>query len=510
MDVLILSPSWLLAIIFMSLILTYIRKSNKSSAKLPPSPPRLPIIGNLHQLVGKPRPQALWDLAQEYGPIVQLQIGAKPYILVSSPSMAKQILKTHDHIFCSRPISNAAKRLTYEYLDIAFSPQSDHRKEKRKILVSEFLAPKKARSFNRVLVMEIENMVRSLSSLPSNTKVNVSKILLELVKEVVCKVGFGKNYKEIPLSGGSSWEEILEETSLMLNGSFSDNFPWIGQVFDRLSGWNSKLEKCFGNLDAFIQMIVDDHLINNHKDGEISDANKDFVHRMIAISSFENASDYQLTKEDVKALIMNVFTGGIDTTVSALEWAMSEIVKSPRVLKKLQDEIRNCMGRKQKVDELDITKMTYLKLVVKETLRLHPPAPLLVPHECFSQCQIGGYDVFPGTSAIINAWGIGRDRNTWGENADEFYPERFEKLDADFGGGNFELVAFGAGRRSCPAISTAPATVEWVIANLLYWFDWEFDGGVKNEDLDMQEEGTLIVHKKLPLYLIPTKHSWED
>ncbi|KAI7736801.1 LOW QUALITY PROTEIN: hypothetical protein M8C21_011236 [Ambrosia artemisiifolia] len=438
-------PSWLLttaSVFFMLCMFLYTLRSNRSSItspKLPPSPPKLPIIGHLHKLIGKTHHQALWQLSKQYGPIMLLHIGSKPFLIISSPAMAKQVLKTQDHIFCSRPLSKAAKRLTYDYLDIAFSPQSDHRKEKRKILVSEFLGPKRARSFNHVLVMEIESMVSVLSSQSSNTEVNISKMLLALVKEVVCKVGFGKNYSE-PIEG-SSWEEILEEAVVMLKGSLSDNFSLVGEIFDKISGWNSKLEKCFGNLDAYIQMIVDDH--NNHKIAEISEDEKDFVHRLIEMSSMENASNHQLSKEDVKALIMNVFTGGIDTTVVAMEWAMSEIARSPRVMQKLQNEIRNCTGRIQK-------------------------------------------------------------------NAAEFYPERFEKLDLDSGVANFDMLPFGGGRRSCPAINTAPITVELVIANLLYWFDWELPESLKNKTLNMEEEGSLIIHKKVPLCLVPTKHTWED
>ncbi|KAJ0771505.1 putative cytochrome P450 [Helianthus annuus] len=505
-------PSWLLTtalVLFMFFMFLNTLRSNRSSItapKLPPNPPKLPIIGHLHKLIGKPHHQALWELSKEYGPIMLLHIGSKPFLIISSPAMAKQVLKTQDHIFCSRPLSKAAKRLTYNYLDIAFSPQSDHRKEKRKILVSEFLGPKRARSFNHVLVMEIESMVRVLSSHPANTEVNLSKMLLEMVKEVVCKVGFGKTYRGETING-SSWEEILEEAVVMLKGSLSDNFSWVGESFDIISGWNRKLERCYSNLDAYIQMIVDDH--NSHKIAEISEDEKDFVHRLIELSSMENASNHQLTKEDVKALIMNVFTGGIDTTVVAMEWAMSEIARSPRVMQKLQNEIRNNTGRIDNVHELDITKMTYLKMVVKEALRLHSPAPLLIPHECSSHCQIGGYDVFPGTTTVINVWGIGKDPSTWGENAAEFYPERFENLEVD-SGGNFEMLPFGGGRRSCPAINTAPTTVELVIANLLYWFDWELPDSLKNKDLNMEEEGSLIIHKKVPLCLVPTKHIWED
>lgn len=179
-------------------------------------------------------------------------------------------------------------------------------------------------------------------------------------------------------------------------------------------------------------------------------------------------------------------------------------------MKKLQSAIRKCTGRIQNVHELDTSKMTYLKMVVKEALRLHIPGPLLVPRESLSHTQVDGYDVSPGTMVFINAWGIAREPSTW-ENAAEFYPERFEKHDVEYAAGNFELLPFGGGRRSCPEVHTAPASIEFVIANLFYWFDWQLPNGVKNEDLDMQEDGPpLVTFKKIRLSLIPIKHNWEE
>lgn len=192
-------------------------------------------------------------------------------------------------------------------------------------------------------------------------------------------------------------------------------------------------------------------------------------------------------------------------------WAMSEIARNPRVMQKLQNEIRSIVGRKSKILRSDITQMKYLKMVVKETLRLHPPAPLLIPRECMNHCQVGGYSVFPGTRVLINAWGMGRDPITWGENSSEFYPERFmNNVEADFVGENFDMVPFGGGRRSCPAFSQAIATVELTIGSLLYYFDWEVPNGLKNEELNMEEKGSLVVMRKTSLCLVPRKHNWQE
>nr|XP_043635099.1 parthenolide synthase-like [Erigeron canadensis] len=507
-------PSWLflsaILILFLFNIFLYALTSIKSSMKLnlPPSPLKLPIIGNLHQLLSKHRHQALWQLSHKFGPVMLLHFGAKPYIIISSSVMAEEVLKTKDLLFCTRPYFKSTKTLTYNYLDIAFSPYDNHCKEMRKVFVSELLGPKRAGLFNNVTEMEIDDLVRSLSLNSPGTAINLEEKLLALVFGIVCKIAFGKSYKK-ESSGGVALKKMLEEAKHMLGGSIGDHFPIIGPIVDKLSGWNHRLEKCFSNLDRYAQTILEEHLETG--ESEINEHEKDFVHALIDLSTNTNTGESPLTKDDMKALIMDVLTGGTDTIVGTMVWAMAEIARNPRVMNKLQKEIRSCIGMKQKVRTSDITKMTYLKMVVKETLRLHPTAPLLIPRECLQRCKLGGYDVLPGTRVLVNAWGIGRDPITWGDNSSEFYPERFNvNLEGDFRGSNFDMVPFGGGRRSCPAVNQATTITELTIANLFYWFDWEVPNGLRNEQLDMEEEGSLVVLRRNGLSLVPRNHNWQQ
>ncbi|XP_076921385.1 parthenolide synthase-like [Bidens hawaiensis] len=438
---------------------------------------------------------------------MQIRIGSTPYLIISSPDTAKQVLKTQDHNFCNRQLVQGTKLLSYNFVDVVFSPYDNHWKEMRKILVSELMGPKRAKVSHHTLVTEMESMFRSLSSLPPNTEVNVSDMLLDLIKQKLCKVAFGKNYRKTPPKG-PALEVMLDETIDLLNGSVGDSFPFLGYFIDKFSGWKRKLDDRFSNLDAYIDAIIDDHLKDNIE--EISEEDRDVVHAFLEMTSGKTASGYRLSHADLKALLMNILAAGIDSTVVVFVWVRSEIVKNERVMKKLQSEIRNCAGRIEKIEELNTTKMTYLKMVVKETLRLHTPAPLLIPHESLSHTQIAGYDVFPGTGVIINDWGIARDPSNWGENAGEFYPERFENVEGHLGPDRFEMILFGGGRRSCIAMNTAPANVEFVVGNLLYWFDWELPKGMKCEDLNMENHGTIVLGKKVPLCLVPKKHKWED
>ncbi|XP_058734616.1 cytochrome P450 71A1-like [Vicia villosa] len=190
-----------------------------------------------------------------------------------------------------------------------------------------------------------------------------------------------------------------------------------------------------------------------------------------------------------------------DTTSATSVWAMVALVKNPRVMRKVQEEIRNVGAKKDFLDEDDIQKISYLKAVIKETLRMHLPDPLLVQREAREKCTISGYDIPAKTILYVNAWAIQRDSNVW-ENPEEFYPERFLNSSINFIGQDFELIPFGAGRRICPGLPMAVASLELILANLLYSFDWEMPQDLKKEDIDMEMLPGITQHEKNPLCLV--------
>lgn len=203
-----------------------------------------------------------------------------------------------------------------------------------------------------------------------------------------------------------------------------------------------------------------------------------------------------------------MFAAGTETSATVLEWAMSELMKHPRVMKKVQSEVREVVKEKERIKETDIQKMNYLRLVIKETLRLHAPIPLLLPRECRKECEVNGYTIPVGTKVIVNAWAIGRDPEYW-VDSESFIPERFEKSSVDYIGANFEYIPFGAGRRMCAGISFGIATVELPLAQLLYSFDWKLPNEMKPEDLDMEETNAATSKRKNNLYLLATDYLFE-
>ncbi|OIT06076.1 5-epiaristolochene 1,3-dihydroxylase [Nicotiana attenuata] len=193
-----------------------------------------------------------------------------------------------------------------------------------------------------------------------------------------------------------------------------------------------------------------------------------------------------------------MFAAGIMTSATALEWAMSEIIKNPTVIKKVQAEVRDIL-KGRKIIERDIQNLKYLKFVVKETLRLHPPGPLSLPRESIEQCEVNGYIIPKKTIALVNMWAMGRDPQYW-HDPEKFEPERFnndiERLIP------FELLGFGFGMRACPGLSFGTAALELTLARLLYHFDWKLPNGMNSEELDMTEKFGANVVRKNNLYLI--------
>lgn len=187
---------------------------------------------------------------------------------------------------------------------------------------------------------------------------------------------------------------------------------------------------------------------------------------------------------------------------SLLQWAMAELLRNPDAMHRAQSEVRAAFMGQTKVTEDGLTKLSYLQWVMKETLRLHTPAPILVPRESQEPCRVLGYDVPKGTMVMVNAWAISRDPEYWNQ-AKVFKPERFETDKRDFKGQDFEFTPFGAGRRICPGITFTLVTVQLALASLLFHFDWKPPQGILAGELDMEETMGLTAKKKTDLWLEP-------
>ncbi|XP_038686581.1 cytochrome P450 71D9-like [Tripterygium wilfordii] len=497
-------PTFPIILAFLVFLLMLLRiwgksKINKSNSVAPPSPWKLPLIGNIHQMIGSLPHRRLHDLANKYGPLMHLQLGELSTIVVSSPEVAKEVMKTHDISFASRPYILAIDVLFYNTSNMGFSPYGDYWRQMRKILTVELLTGRRVQALRSIREEEVSEFVKSISS-NARSKINLSEMLICLTYAIISKTAFGGSCEKhgafVPLL-----REIVEVTS---GFGLTDMFPSI-KLFHLISETRTHLEKLHSEVDKILESLIHERRVNKLRINSTEEFGKDFLDILLNLQA-HGEFQFPLTADNIKALITEVFLGGSETSSTASEWAMSELLKNPIVMTKAQAEVRQVFDKKGYVDEAGLEELEFLKLVIKETLRLHPPFPLLLPRECRERCQINGYDIPVKTQIIINAWSIGRDPNYW-IDAEKFYPERFINSSIDYKGNNFEFIPFGSGRRMCPGLSSGVLTVELILANLLYHFDWKLPNNINQEELDMTEIIGSAVGRKNDLYLIPIPYT---
>ncbi|GAY39772.1 hypothetical protein CUMW_046990 [Citrus unshiu] len=312
--------------------------------------------------------------------------------------------------------------------------------------------PLESTIFRPVREDEVTRMIEKISSLsssPATTVINLSECLISLTNSVICMVAFGKKF-ENKAGERSKFHSILDETRVVLGAFyFKDFFSFLGS---RESLVISKT------------------------------TSKNLMH-------FTNNSSRSMQIQTYRKTKYNVFVGATDTSAATMTWAMTNVMKNPRVMEKAQKEVKDLIGNKGFVDEDDLQKLPYIKAILKETFRLNPLGPI-IPRETTKSCMIDGYEIPAKTLVYLNGWAISRDPEVW-ERPDEFDPDRF---------------IIGDNRRFCPGIHMGIATLELAIANLLYKFDWEMPAGMKIQDLDFDIAPDIVMHKKNPLCLVATKY----
>lgn len=200
-------------------------------------------------------------------------------------------------------------------------------------------------------------------------------------------------------------------------------------------------------------------------------------------------------------MYQDLFVAGVDTTQDTIEWAMAELLRNPDKMVKARAELRQVIGEGVAVKESDISRLPYLQAVVKETFRLHPPTPLLLPHKVETPVNISGFELPKNTQVMVNVWAICRDPALW-PNPTRFEPERFLGVEIDYKGTDFELIPFGAGRRICPGLPLGHRVVHLILGSLIHSFDWKLANETP-ETIDMSEKLGFTLQKVKPLHAIP-------
>ncbi|KAF9689460.1 hypothetical protein SADUNF_Sadunf01G0094500 [Salix dunnii] len=467
-------------------------------APSPPGPRGLPLVGYL-PFLGYELHKKFTELAGVYGPIYKLRLGNKLCMVVSSPRLAKEIVRDKDTIFADRDPPISARLLTYGGNDIAWSSYGPLWTKMRKIFVREMLSN------------------ASLDASYELRKREVKKAITDVYNKIGSPVDFGElayvtsinAVLGILLGGGTiqgeKWTDFVsqfrshaaEMMVLLGKPNVSDLFPVLAR-FD-LQGIERKAKQIAVTLDQFLQYAIEQR---SNEEKAHMDEGKDFLQILLDLNKHEDPAR-SFTMDQVKAILMDIFVGGTDTTTTMIEWTMARLMQHQEVRQKVYQELQEVVGSNNVVEEFHLPKLRYLSAVMKETFRLHPALPLLVPRFSRQSCTVGGYIVPKGTTVFLNVYAIQRDPNQW-DNPLEFRPERFLNDDTvgsfDYSGNNFQYLPFGSGRRVCAGLPLAEKMLMFLQASLLHSFEWKLPvGGV----LELSDRYGIVIKKKKPLIVIP-------
>ncbi|XP_061358396.1 flavonoid 3'-monooxygenase-like [Gastrolobium bilobum] len=484
------------------LIYRVVKFVTRPSLQLPPGPRPWPIIGNMPHLGPVPH-HSIASLARTYGPLMHLRLGFVNVVVAASASVAEQFLKVHDANFSSRPPNAGAKYIAYNYQDLVFAPYGPRWRLLRKISSVHLFSGKALDDFKHLRQEEVARLTRNLANSGSKA-VNLGQLLNVCTTNALGRVMIGRRVFNDGNGGcdprADEFKAMVVELMVLAGvfniGDFIPSLEWLD-----LQGVQAKMKKLHKRFDAFLTSIIEEN-----KSSSKSEKHKDLLSTLLSLKEIPDDDGNKLTDTEIKALLLNMFTAGTDTSSSTTEWAIAELIRNPRIMGQVQQELDTVVGRDRNVREEDLPHLPYLQAVIKETFRLHPSTPLSLPRVANESCEIFGYHIPKGATLLVNVWAIARDPKEWSEPL-EFKPERFllggEKVDVDVRGNDFEVIPFGAGRRICAGMSLGLRMVQLLTATLAHSFNWELENGLNPEKLDMEEAYGLTLQRAVPLSVHP-------
>ncbi|KAK7389357.1 hypothetical protein VNO78_24298 [Psophocarpus tetragonolobus] len=501
-------PVIIIAITIVLLYKTWTKRKTSNKAKgliAPPEPSgALPLIGHLHLLGAKtPLARIFASFADKYGPIFKINLGAYPALVISNQEAIKECFTTNDKVLASRPKSSHGVHLGYNFAGFGFASYGSYWIKIRKLTMLELLSARRLEFLRDVYESEIDTLMSDLWMYVggrAEVKVTISEWLERLTFNMITKMIAGKRYfsylQDVDDVDTHGIVKLIKEF-MHISGEFvpSDLIPilgWFGMHGQVLKS----MKRIAKDLDTLVGGWVEEHK-KSLKNKSLE--KHDFIDVMLSVIEDDPVSGH--TRDTIiKANVMSLMLAGSDTTSTTMTWALTMLMKNPHTLKRAQAEIDDHVGKDRRVEAHDIKKLTYLQAIVKETLRLYPPGPLLVPHEATKHCHIQGYDVPKGTRVFANVWKLHRDPTLW-LDPEEFSPERFfnEKSEVDNESHNFMYLPFGLGRRACPGSTFATQVILLTLARLLQGFDLKVP---MDEAIDLEEGLGITLPKINPLQIL--------
>ncbi|BAT97206.1 hypothetical protein VIGAN_09058500 [Vigna angularis var. angularis] len=471
-------------------------RKNTKYRKLPPGPPNYPIIGNILQLWPSKLHQELHKLSKTYGPIMTVKIGTITTVVISSPNIAKEALHKKDRALASRFIPESVQALSHDQSSVVFLPVSSKWNTLRKVCATKIFSTHQLDSTQSLRHRKMKELLDYLhENCEKGRAVDIGETAFTTVLNAISNTLFSLDLASYSSGVSQKFRSVI--SSVLAEASkpnVADYYP----VFRRLDpqGARRRMKRYYRTLLDVFDCIVEERIQRvDSVDGN------DVLESFLDITRRENS---ELTRHDVLHLFLqDLFVAGLDTTSATIEWVMAELLHNPEKLSKTKRELEKVFSESGfEPEDSTISKLTYLQAVVKETLRLHPTAPILI-HKSVAEVDICGFQVPKDAQVLVNVWSMGRDSSIW-TDPNSFVPERFLENE-DFKGEDHGFIPFGSGRRMCPGVALANRIVHTMLASLLYHFDWKLADGEKPEDMDMTEKFSITLHKVKPLKTMPIR-----
>ncbi|CAL1373085.1 unnamed protein product [Linum trigynum] len=475
--------------------------------RLPPGPRPLPLVGNIFQLGWAPH-RSLARHARAHGPIMTLYLGSMCTVVISSKEAARTMFKSYDVVLAGRKIYESMKGPKSRDGSIITAQYGPHWRMLRRLCTVEFFVGHRLDATRAVRSRCVCRMVRFIDEARAHEPVvDLGRFIFLMAFNLIGNLMFSRDLLDPESERGARFfhhaGKVMEFAG---KPNAADFFPVLSRFDPQRIRRNTQfhVERAFEIAGEFIEeRLVEMERTRGEEEEE--EEEKDFLDALLGFRGEGVDEPAKFSSRMVNVIVFEMFTAGTDTTTSTLEWAMAELLHNPEKLDKAQSELRAVVGPRKKLEEEDIPSLPYLKAIISETLRLHPPLPFLVPHMAMQPCKMLGYYIPKETQILVNVWAIGRDPSTW-PDPQEFKPERFLDSDAvDYKGQHFEFLPFGSGRRMCPALPLVSRVLPLALGSLLNEFDWALPDGLKAQDLDMSERMGITLRKAVPLKVIPSR-----
>ncbi|GAB4834303.1 hypothetical protein Ancab_039974 [Ancistrocladus abbreviatus] len=487
--------SALLSILLVLISIHYLHTVIRHS-RLPPGPFPLPVIGNLLKLGSKPH-QSLAQIAKAYGPVVTLELGCLTTVVVSSAPMAKQVLQKKDAAFSSRFISDASTVLNHHELSVVFLPPSTKWRALRRICTNHVFANSRLDATRDLRTKKVQQLLSYIKDCSEAGKsVNIGEAAFNTSLNFLSNTFFSVDLADPSSETSREFKELV--WAIMVEGgkpNIADFFSLLKVVDPQ--GFRRRTTILFNKLFTFFNRMINERLQMRKTTGsaEINDV-------LDALLSISQGNEKEIELSNIPHLLLDLFGAGTETTSNTIEWAMAELLRNPEKMRKVQEELEREIGRGNSIEEANVGRLSYLQAIIKETLRLHPSVPFLVPRKLNTDVELCGYKLPKDVQVLVNVWAMGRDPNIW-EKANLFEPKRFLESEIDFKGRDFELIPFGAGRRMCPGLPLASKMLPLILGSLLHSFKWKLEEGITPRNMDMDEKFGFSLQKAQPLIAIP-------